>query len=173
MTTRPQGDDDENENGPDHSDRATVVEHVASGLETPPVGLVLLEVLIETDESTGPIEQAALYETFIGRVSTETGPEDSILVTGQDRFTIIRPGLTAPAEAEGFAYRIQAALRPTMLIGNDRVSCQTSIGVAVSRTGDTPEHLIRFAEHALGDARMLGGDMVVAFDDQDRDLLNT
>lgn len=154
-----------------YPDRNEVLERIAERLENPPVGLVLLEVLVDVDEIGGPIASDLIDAAIVHRIDKETGDGDVVLATGPKRLTIIKSGMTAPAEAEGFAMRIQAGLQAPMLVGEGRVTCQSAIGVAVSRSGDTAEPLVRYAEHALGDARMLGGDMVVAFDDQDRDLL--
>jgi predicted signal transduction protein with EAL and GGDEF domain len=132
---------------------------------------VLLEILVSVDCVGGPVDQAEVESAIANRINKETGPQDLVLFTGPDRLTIIRSGLTAPAETEGFAMRVQGALQQPLLVGEGRVSCQSAIGVAVSRSGDSAERLAQYVEHALGDARMLGGDMMVAFDDQDRDLL--
>lgn len=161
----------ENSDAASFCDQTEVIAAIAAALENPPIGLVLLDILIQTDEVGGPVGHDLLWQTLHGRVRKETGPDDAVLKTGTQRLTIIKSGLRAPAEAEGFALRVLAGLRSPMLVGEGRVTCQTAIGVAVSRAGDRAAPLVRYAQHALDDARMLGGDRVVAFDDQDRDLI--
>lgn len=151
--------------------RTEILAPIGEALTDPPVGLVLIEVAIDPIEIGSAPDDRLLMQSVEDRIGRETGPRDAIIAAGSRRLTIVKPGLTAPAEAEGFALRIHAALRAAMLVGEGRVRCQAAIGVAVSRADDTPALLVRFAEHALVDARMLGGDTVVAFDDQDRDLI--
>lgn len=148
-----------------------MLEQVALGLANPPTGVLVIEVLAEPDDGSGAVDRRAVDRVIAERVGRHTEPADLVMPTGPDRLMIVRPGLTAPAEAEGLALRIQAALATPMLVGEGRVRCQSAIGVAVSRKGDAADALLRYAEHAIGDARMLGGDLVVAFDDQDRELL--
>ncbi len=137
-----------------------------------PVGLVLIELLVDTDIVTEPVETATFQAAVSARIAGLTGDDDTILSDDPYRLAIVKPGLTASAEAEGFAYRVQASLADPLPIGpSSTTACQAAIGVAVSRRGDRAADVVRYAEHALGDARMLGGDMVVPFDDQDRDLL--
>ena len=144
---------------------------ISARLQRPPLGLVLIEVVVRADQIGGPIDAATVLRAIEDRIGRETGPDDLVLPTGPDRLTVVRAGLTAPAEAEGLALRIQAGLAAPMLAGEGRVHCRAAIGVAVSRAGDSAADLLRYAEHALGDASLLGGDRVVAFDDRDRELL--
>ena len=137
---------------------------MADGLATPPVGLVLVATTPRagSDEPPSPGVRGPLLDAALAR---QLAPGDRSLVIGA-HLAVVRAGLTAPAEAEGLAYRLHGALSSPVGAGP-----AVAIGVAVSRRGDDPADLVRYAEHALGDALVLGGDLVVVFDDGDRQLL--
>lgn len=146
-----------------------VSEVVGEALSTPPVGLVLMVCSIRSEHGH-PADPNSVDREIVATLTEQTEPTDVIIETGLHDRAIVRAGLTAPAEAEGLAYRLHGALSARLLNGQERV-CEVAIGVAVGRTGDTAADLLRFAGHALGDAQVLGGNTVVVFDDEDRDLL--
>lgn len=147
--------------------RASVLSTIAEALKTPPVGLILIELLIDQTPS-GQVDAPAELHNRIERCMLGS---DTMVTAGIDRLLVIKRQMAAPAETEGFALRLLNALGGPILGGDEPVTCHSAIGVAVSHAGDQPEDLLRYAEHALGDARMLGGDMVVFFEDADRALL--
>lgn len=151
--------------------RSALIEATELALATPPVGLVLIELLIETDQPEPASDPELLEKVIDQQIAELSGDDDRLLATDRNCLAVVKSSMTAPAEAEGFAYRLQSLLATPLIVGEARTSYQAAIGVAVSRAGDTAIDLVRYVEHALGDARMLGGDMVVVFDDQDRDLL--
>ena len=153
-----------------YSAENAVIERINESLDTPPVGVVLIETTIDATYKNAP-DQKLIDNAIVTKIRQETGSKDIVLLLGPDQVVIVKQAMIAPAEAEGCALRIQARLQPSMIVGEGRLSVQTAIGVATSHSSDTAEALFGYAVHALNDARMLGGERVVAFDDQDRDLL--
>ncbi len=90
-----------------------------------------------------------------------------------DLHVIIRTGLSGPAAMEGTGLRIVDSFRQPLSVGNHVADCTVSVGVAVSRHGDSAKDLFRFAQYALDDAKALGRNQMVAFADEDRDLLGS
>lgn len=142
------------------SDRTEVLEHIALGLRNQPVGVIALDV------EPGPVatEIAPTVEAIVGE-------PDAVLQLGPHRLVVIKPGLIAPAEAEGLTLRLRQEIVDQPVGSDTDERRRATIGVAVSHAEDGPADLLRYAEHAIGDARMLGGDRVVFFDDPDRELL--
>jgi len=158
-------------------ERGALIARLDAALETPPVGIILIELLIDQGKSSGQGQttrenEALLDEAVLQRIAEQAEPGDSTLCTGPGGLALIRSATSAPAETEGLAYRVQKSLVDAVSIGDWQLYCQAAIGVATSLKGDTGEVLLRYAEHALGDARMLGADTVVVFDDLDRELLH-
>jgi len=151
-------------------DRQGLQARIDEGLALPPIGVLLIEwdaVPGPTVESTRPAAQ----DPIVGAVLAEAGPADTVVSTGPGQLGLVRRALTAPAEAESQAHRIAARFRAA----GDRPDAPAptwAIGVAVSHRSDTAADLLRYAEHALTDAQLLGGDRVVPFEDADRLLLD-
>ncbi|MEM7272897.1 MAG: diguanylate cyclase [Actinomycetota bacterium] len=148
-------------------DGGALLSIVTDRLASPPIGVILVEVRTERpadDRRSGDRDDAVALAGLVA-------PGATVVTLDTDRLAVVLGPLTAPAEAEATAHRLWEALTDRTVPGNGQVGPQAAIGVAVSRTGDEPEDLIRYADHALTDATMLGGDGVVPFDDGDRDLL--
>lgn len=151
--------------------REEVVGALAIAMETVPIGLVLIELRIES-ETGNTIEADDETRAELGsRIARCLTDSDELLTPNVDRFLIIKRQLTAPAETEGFALRLLNALGGPLHGGPAKGICHSTIGVAVSHAKDDAEDLLRYAEHALADAHLLGGDLVVCFEDADRELL--
>lgn len=147
--------------------RTDLLSELVDALQTPPAGVILIE--IDLGQSTDSDERVA--EVFAGRIAEQTEPDDITLVTSSRGFALIRSAITSPAEAEGLAFRVHKALTEPIPVDGEKVTCDAAIGVATSLAGDTNGELLHYAEHALGDSKILGGDRVIVFDDEDRELL--
>lgn len=128
---------------------------IAEALDHQPVGLVLVELT--------PDDGVLHWDGVRKLVDGEHGPLDKTIELGPNRLAVIKADLTAPAQTEGYSLRIHEAIRTEH-------PSRVAIGVAVSRSGDAANVLLRFAVQALEDALLLGGDTVVIFDEQDRDV---
>lgn len=136
-------------------------------------------ILIEFDR--GPGDESA------ARIHALLADDDHTYRLSDDRLAIVRPVVTAPAEAVGLARELLEALVTTEpgnhrserddrangddgANGDDRAN-GVAIGTATSLGPDPAHRLLAYAEHALIEARIAGPDLVVEFDDEDRDLL--
>lgn len=132
-----------------------LIEPIGKALDNQPVGLVLIELT--------PVDGVLHWDGVRKLVDGEHGPLDRTFELGPNRMAVVKAGLTAPAQAEGYSLRVHEAIRTEH-------PCRVAIGVAVSRSGDAPSVLLRLAVQALEDALVVGGDTVAVFDDRDRDL---
>lgn len=137
-----------------------------------PIGLVLIELRIESDTGESITTDDAIRSELQKRIALCLTESDELLAANVDRFLIIKRHLSAPAETEGFALRLLNTLGGPLRDGRTTGICHSTIGVAVSHAKDSAQDLLRYAEHALADAHMLGGDLVVCFEDADRELLS-
>jgi hypothetical protein len=150
-------------------DRDSLIDHIDDALAHPPVGVLLAEWDAVPSLRVGPPDEAA-YDPVAVAILAGTRPDDLIVSGGPGLVAVVRQAMTSPAEAEGLAYRIVARFRPTGDPVDDPPPAW-AIGVATSHRSDTAADLLRWAEHALSDAQLLGGDRIAAFDDTDRLLL--
>ncbi len=142
-------------------------------LRQPPVGLILVRPsvpLFDDDERRMSLVEAAIAAT-LQRLADMADARDLVVAIQSDLVLLVRPALTAPAETEGLARRLHTELSQPMIIDDQPIRCSINIGVAVSAPADTGAKLLGYARRALEDARTLGGNQVLIFDDPDRELL--
>ncbi|MEM9561324.1 MAG: hypothetical protein AAGA93_01820 [Actinomycetota bacterium] len=126
------------------------------------------------DEVYG-VHELQVERSVVFTVTACTRVTDEIIAASTNELAVVRAPLDAPAAAEGLARRIAQRLGPeleSLAVDAERSPTRWAIGVAVSRAEDEPADLLRHAEAALGDAWVLGGGRLVAFDDGDRELLD-
>lgn len=150
--------------------RRALIEAIDGAMASQPVGVLLVELRVQqrSGQQTDPhFADRSMREGLLDGLLSS----DVVIEVEAGRIAIVRAGLSAPAEAEGLAYRLRAALADRTEVGPVPAILLVAIGAATSRSGDTGQELLRYAEHAVGDALLLGEGNVVAFDDGDRDLL--
>ncbi len=143
-------------------------------MATQPVAVLLVEVAVavEVDATAGGRADRLLAERAgQDRLPGGLRPTDAVIGIAAGRVAVVRAGLSAPAEAEGLAYRLRTDLADRSPTEAGPAIRLVAIGTATSRAGDTGHDLLRYAEHAIADALVLGDGRVVSFDDADRDLL--
>lgn len=113
----------------------------------------------------------ALNSEFVRRISGLVLPGDITAQFDHGRYLIARHPLTGPAEMEGLGLRIVESFTEPVSVGDQRHQTSVSVGVATSRAGDSADSLCRYAHHALDDAKALGRNRMVAFVDEDREML--
>lgn len=141
-------------------------------------GLVGVAV-IDVDHFTAAREQVladgstaeALIRAVTGRLATDLNDADFTARIGDDDFLIIRAPLIAPAEIESVGLELVETMSTPLSLDSGQYPCTVSIGVATSRDGDSARTLLQFAQYALDDAKALGRNQMIAFDDEDRELL--
>jgi diguanylate cyclase (GGDEF)-like protein/PAS domain S-box-containing protein len=90
--------------------------------------------------------------------------EDSAARIGGDEFTVLVEEISKPGDALEIANRITEALRPPILIDDRELVVSASIGIALSRSGDRPDGLIRSADLAMYRAKISGKAQAQLFD---------
>lgn len=142
-------------------------------LRQPPLGLILVRPGVppmDDIEDRMALVRPAVRATM-NRIVERSADRDVIALIESDLVLLARPGLTAPAETEALARRLHTDLGQPLILDDEVIRCTITIGAAVSAPGDTGAALLGYARHALEDARALGGDRVVVFDDLGRQLL--
>lgn len=92
------------------------------------------------------------------RLSTLTGPPDSITRLENERWGLLTEGLNDKSSAKAFAQKIQDAFLAPVMIGTIEVYITTSIGVVVSDDANqTANNLLTKASLAMHRAHALGG----------------
>lgn len=153
--------------------RGGVLARLTASLDRPPAGVLLIG-WDRLDEVYG-VHELQVERSVVFTVTACTRVTDEIIAASTNELAVVRAPLDAPAAAEGLARRIAQRLGPeleSLAVDAERSPTRWAIGVAVSRAEDEPADLLRHAEAALGDAWLLGGGRLVAFDDGDRELLD-
>ncbi|HEX2810856.1 MAG TPA: EAL domain-containing protein, partial [Kineosporiaceae bacterium] len=84
---------------------------------------------------------------------------------GGDEFAVMMTGMTSPEDGWAAAERLRNTVGEPLMVGQQRVDCSVSIGVAVDVDGlDGPEDLLRHADAALYRAKDAGRNRVELFD---------
>jgi diguanylate cyclase (GGDEF)-like protein/PAS domain S-box-containing protein len=92
-------------------------------------------------------------------------PEDTVARHGGDEFVLVCSDLADAGTAAAVADRITSAFEKPFRIDDGEVYISTSIGIAISETGDeSAEGLVRDADAAVYKAKELGGACAAQFD---------
>ncbi len=160
------------EPGPDPQP-TSLIDQIAVAQHDPPVGVILIGWERPPGSATSlasgypaQVEKSAVYV-----VTGCAGRSDRVLASADDEVAVIRSAMSGPATAEALAARMARQLEvelDRLAIEAGEPSARWAIGLVVGRDDDGPTDLVRYAERALGDAWLLGGRRVVAFDDGDR-----
>ncbi|MDH3295709.1 MAG: GGDEF domain-containing protein [Acidimicrobiia bacterium] len=139
------------------------------------VGVALIDVdhFIELSRQLPPTSGGteAIMAAVVRRLGTRLTPADLTARVADDSVLVMRHPLEGPAAIEGLGLRLVDACREPLVVAGESYRCTISVGVATSRAGDTGPSLLRFAQFALDDAKALGRNRMVAFADEDRELL--
>jgi len=151
----------------------SLIDQIAVAQNDPPVGVILIgwerpPSSATTLESGYPVQ---VEKSVVYVVTGCAGRSDRVLASADDEVAVIRSAMSGPATAEALAARMAKQLEvelDRLAIEADEPSARWAIGVVVGRDDDSATDLVRYAERALGDAWLLGGRRVVAFEDSDR-----
>lgn len=140
-----------------------------------PVGVALIDVDHFADRADEVAHLAEgrqyLVEALIDKLTEHVNVGDVTARVGDDDFLIVRSPLTSPAEVESLGLRLLDAFSTPIEIEDMTVPCSVSVGVVTSCTGDRPKDLLRYAQYALDDAKVLGRGRMIAFADEDREFV--
>ncbi len=93
-------------------------------------------------------------------------PDDTLARLGGDEFAVLVEDLSIPEEAVELGERIVRSARVPFVIGDERLVCTTSAGIAVTADpGHSPDGLLEEADLALYRAKDRGRDRADVFDE--------
>jgi diguanylate cyclase (GGDEF)-like protein/PAS domain S-box-containing protein len=98
-----------------------------------------------------------LLKIMASRLRASVRGDDFIARIGGDEFCVLLQDIAEPREAAAVAQKLLHELGKPYRVGEDRVSCGASIGIAcVPQDGDDVGTLLRLADHAMYRAKQLG-----------------
>lgn len=101
------------------------------------------------------------------RLQASVRPKDTVGRIGGDEFVVLLEDIARPEQAGEIAQRVIEAFREAFLVDGGAVRVQTSVGIALSQTGDeTAETLLRDADMAMYAAKARGKGRYEYFDDK-------
>jgi diguanylate cyclase (GGDEF)-like protein/PAS domain S-box-containing protein len=101
------------------------------------------------------------------RLRNSVRPQDAVGRIGGDEFVVLLEDITAPEQAGEIAQRVIEAFRAAFLVDNSALRVQTSVGIALGRSGEeTAETLLREADMAMYAAKDRGKGRYEYFDDE-------
>ena len=98
------------------------------------------------------------------RLQNVVRPQDTVIRIGGDEFVVILDGVEGRDEAHRIASRLRDAVTGLQQPGG--MSVGTSVGITLSRYGDTIEELLRRADEALYRAKPYHASRIEVFEDQ-------
>ncbi len=97
------------------------------------------------------------------RLRAAAPPHSVVCRHGGDEFVLLASALNAE-QARAIGETLLEALRPAYQISGQWLHCTASIGVVLAEPGESPDELLRTADHAMYRAKQLGKDCVQFFD---------
>ncbi|MFC3121369.1 putative bifunctional diguanylate cyclase/phosphodiesterase [Agaribacter flavus] len=103
---------------------------------------------------------------FSKRIKTQLRRHESFARLGGDEFAIILNGIRSPEQVCMVAKRIQDVLKPPIVIAENELECNASIGAAMyPMQASCKEDLVKFADVAMYTAKRAGKGMIKLYDD--------
>lgn len=140
---------------------------LAERLALPEANAVLLFADLDRFKSINDSFGHALGDRLLIEIAARlraSSPADSVICRlGGDEFVVLTATQNANA-AQAAGDRLRDALDQPFKLGNHQVRCTASIGVVLSQPGESADHLLRTADHAMYRAKQLGRDRVQLFD---------
>ena len=120
------------------------------------VGLIVadLDGFKEVNDRHGHSAGDAVLVGVAGRMAQEVRSQDTIARLGGDEFAVVCPGLHDAAEAEQVLGRLRRAFGVRVATDTPGVQASASIGMALSRPGDTVESLLQRADLEMYQAKL-------------------
>jgi diguanylate cyclase (GGDEF)-like protein/PAS domain S-box-containing protein len=81
---------------------------------------------------------------------------DTVARFGGDEFVVVREGVASRDDAAAFVARLTTEVQRPLRLGSNELIVNASFGVALGRSGDTPEVLLRDADAAMYKAKASG-----------------
>ena len=123
--------------------------------------LLDLDRFKEINDGFGHAAGDKLLQQFSRRIVTAVRTEDLVARLGGDEFVILQVGIDKPSDAADLAERLLAVLAQPYEIGGAKLSCHSSIGVAITPDDATEwDALLSCADAALYKAKAEGRNTV-------------
>ena len=126
------------------------------------------EVLLRVGER---LSSAVRREDAVARVGgLESAPDlaPTVARLGGDQFVVLAEGLAGPADVTGIAARILAELRTPLVVGEQRLFLDASVGITLgdAAQGRVPVELLRNADIAMYAAKQAGKGRCEIFEEE-------
>jgi diguanylate cyclase (GGDEF)-like protein len=113
-----------------------------------------------------------LLRAFAPRLTDALRPSDTVARFGGDEFVVLCEDLHGEADAVHLAERILECLRDPFEIASHELFTSATIGLALARSGDRPDGLIRDADAAMYRAKARGRARYELFDEAMRERVS-
>jgi diguanylate cyclase (GGDEF)-like protein/PAS domain S-box-containing protein len=118
------------------------------------------------NDSVGHLIGDAVLMKMAERLRAFLRPQDTLARWGGDEFAVVVEDLSWPEEAAALGARVIEAGRAPFVVGNERFTCTTSVGIAVTHDPrHSAEGLLQEADLALYRAKDKGRDRAEVFDE--------
>ena len=108
------------------------------------------------NDSWGHAEGDKVLVSIAGRLRSIVRGSDTVARFGGDEFVVVREGVVSSDDVSGYLARLTREIQRPIVLGNNEVIVNASLGVALGGAGDTPETLLRDADAAMYKAKARG-----------------
>jgi diguanylate cyclase (GGDEF)-like protein len=129
--------------------------HARAG-ETFAVLFIDLDGFKQVNDQLGHSAGDVVLRTVADRLCGCLRDSDTVARFGGDEFAVVVERLTAPDDVEVTAERIVAAVGRPIEVGPNRTRVTASVGVALNRSGDSADDILREADLAMYTAKSTG-----------------
>jgi len=105
-----------------------------------------------------------MLRSFAERLRSAVRAGDTAARLGGDEFAILLESVADRSEAEAVARRVQDGLADPTAVADSSTPIRASIGISLSRDGETPDGLLRSADEAMYRSKLDRRGAVVVFD---------
>ncbi|GAA1592336.1 hypothetical protein GCM10009828_016610 [Actinoplanes couchii] len=124
-----------------------------------PAGVLLLDLngFKPVNDTYGHDVGDALLRVVADRLRGCVRTEDTVARLGGDEFVVMTEDLHDKVDAVLVAERIITALNEPVFVAGHELRAPASVGIALSRAGDSPDDVLRYADSAMYAAKRAGG----------------
>ncbi len=124
-----------------------------------PSGVLLLDLngFKTVNDTNGHDVGDRLLRVVADRLRLCVRTEDTVARLGGDEFVVVAEDLRDKVDAVLIAERIITALNEPVVIDGHELRTPASVGITLSRPGETPDDVLRYADSAMYAAKRAGG----------------
>jgi diguanylate cyclase (GGDEF)-like protein len=147
--------------------RERLGERLARSPQAAPCALLYLDVdrFKIINDSLGHLAGDAFLQAMANRLRACVTAPDVVARLAGDEFVILLDAVAAPAEAERMAQEVLQALHQPLVVGGRELEPSASVGVAMARSHEQADALLRDADMALYRAKQMGRGCYAMFDE--------